>query len=119
MDKEWVISREELSSYVNEKKEAYLAIQKMDEEINLDSFIVKNGNHYVSRVIAIKHSDGSYLEFHSACFRKYSKNFFFVFTEHHGNHIYHNEDVECIMSWEDLGEKKSTSKILYKRRINV
>lgn len=49
-----------------------------------------------ARIIAVKHCDGSYLEFHSATFEKLDEEWTAVFTEHHGMFVYHFEDVKYI-----------------------
>lgn len=94
----------------NDYKSAKLEAAKMDETLQLDSFTFKGK----VKVVAIKHCDGSYLEFHSAhCHRHESKEFYFVFTEHHGYHIYHKDDISCIMKWHgDFHDSKA--KIVYK-----
>ena len=56
------------------------------------------------RVIAVKHVDGSYLEFHSAAYEKLNDDWLAVFTEHHGYFVYHCDDVKWIrqLSYRDL-----------------
>ena len=107
--KVWVISKKEVDKYVIDYKDAKKEMEKIDKAIDIKDFI----KNKMARTVAIKHCDRSYLEFHSACFKKYNKDFFMVFTEHHGSHLYHKDDVECICEWFDNGSK---SKILYKQK---
>jgi len=76
-------------------KEAQKLVEEMNKKLDINDFIVMKR----ARVIAVLHGDGSYLEFHSACCKRISKDFYAVFTEHHGNHIYHTDDVDWIKEW--------------------
>lgn len=94
-DVEWMIDKNGIKRFVASYKEALALAEKMDKKIDIYDFIVRRN----ARVVAVQHMDGSYLEFHSACFRKLSKDFFAVFTEHHGTKVYHREDVEFVREW--------------------
>ena len=83
-------------------KEAQEKADKIFETIGLvgsHDFTVNK----IPRIIAVNHFDGSYLEFHSACFRKIDDEWMAVFTEHHGMFVYHFEDVKTIT---ELNEKR-------------
>jgi len=71
-------------------------MQEMEKDIGIEKFSINGHN----RVIAIKHHDGSYLEFHSAVSKEIDKEWLAVFTEHHGNHIYYHEDIKFVTEWE-------------------
>jgi hypothetical protein len=75
-------------------KEALKRAKQANKRIDLHSFIVNKK----PRIIAVKHHDGSYLEFHSAAFFKLDDKgeWMAVFTEHHGIFVYHFEDVKWI-----------------------
>lgn len=49
-----------------------------------------------SNAVEVVHEDGSRLFFQSA-FMIYKDHYFFVFTEHHGSHYYHEDDVNVYM----------------------
>jgi hypothetical protein len=76
-------------------KQAKKELDKCAKTLDLNAFIVNKHQ----RVIAVYHFDDSYLEFHSACFKKLDDKWMAVFTEHHGNFLYHFEDVEWIKEW--------------------
>lgn len=84
-----------MKALVENYNEAVKLAEEMDKTLNTHDFVVSKR----SRVVAVKHTDGSYLEFHSACFRKLSKKFMVVFTEHHGSHVYHRDDIQHIKEW--------------------
>ena len=48
--------------------------------------------------VLIKHGDGSVLFFNYA-FLEEKEGWIFVFTEHHGPHIYHKEDLDGIKQY--------------------
>jgi hypothetical protein len=91
-----------VSDFVANREKAHDLAIEIDKKLSLYDFIVKKQ----CRIISIKHGDGSYLEFHSACFRKLNKEWMAVFTEHHGTHIYHYEDVKDIEEWFGKGKHK-------------
>lgn len=76
-------------------KAVLIEVEEMSKKLDIYSFIVRRK----SRVVAVEHCDGSYLEFHSACYRKLNKEWHVVFTEHHGSHVYHKDDVLKIKEW--------------------
>jgi len=92
---DWEISPEEIKQYAIGRMEAYKIAKEINEKLDPKDFIVKKR----ARVIAVYHGDRSYLEFHSACFREISEDFMAVFTEHHGYHVYHVDDVDWIREW--------------------
>ena len=74
-------------------KEAKEKAQEMHDKLTGYEF----AENKKARIIAVKHCDGSYLEFHSATFEKLDEEWTAVFTEHHGMFVYHFEDVEYII----------------------
>jgi len=77
-------------------KEAKSLAELMDKSITCYDLI--EDKH--ERIIAIQHFDGSYLEFHSACYRELEGDeWFVVFTEHHGFHVYPKGDVQWVKKW--------------------
>lgn len=50
--------------------------------------------------VYIKHEDGTELDFNYAFVRK-EDEWVFIFTEHHGFHVYHMEDLEKCVSYKD------------------
>ena len=46
-------------------------------------------------VVQVSHSDGSFFIFHGA-FRVIRDDFAFIFTEHHGFHVYYLEDIDRV-----------------------
>jgi len=46
-----------------------------------------------SQVVEIRHADSSFMSFASA-FVMHENEYFYVFTEHHGNFFYHQDDVK-------------------------
>ena len=91
---EEVIS-DDINKYVCQYKNANKIAAHINESLDIFAFNIKEE----TRVIAVQHDDGSYLEFHSACFRKIDDDFFAVFTEHHDFHVYHKEDVKWIKEY--------------------
>ena len=77
-------------------KQAKKKLDQISKELDLNAFYIKKRQ----RIIAVYHFDGSYLEFHSACFKKLDDEWMAVFTEHHGNFLYHFEDVRWIKEWD-------------------
>ena len=76
-------------------KDALKVAKDMYDDLGFEDMIVRKR----ARVIAIQHMDGSYFEFHTACYKKLSEDFMAVFTEHHGFRVYHSEDVKYIKEW--------------------
>ena len=75
--------------------QAQKKMAKDTEDIRHEIFYT-NGK---TKVVSVQHSDGSYFEFHSAIVRSLDTQWVAVFTEHHGNHLFYKEDVECIKKW--------------------
>jgi len=48
------------------------------------------------RVIQLKHSDGTFFEFHSCLFADVDEDWFVIITEHHGLFVYERDDVEYV-----------------------
>ena len=76
-------------------KDAKNIAKEINESLDIYAFVVRKR----ARIIAIQHGDGSYLEFHSSCFRKIGKEFLAVFTEHHGFYVYHMDDIDSVKEW--------------------
>ena len=89
------IDMDRIHEYVQNRTKAFKLAQEMDETIEIKDLIIRKR----WRVVAVKHGDGSYFEFNGACFRKIMKDFMVVFTEHHGFHLYHIDDVDFIKEW--------------------
>lgn len=70
-------------------KQAKQLVDKYAKSLDLNAFIVNKQ----PRIISVYHFDGSYLEFHSASFKKLDDEWMAVFTEHF-------EDVRWIKAWE-------------------
>jgi hypothetical protein len=96
---DYIASSKDIQGFVKGYKDAKIAIEHRSKKLDLNSFSIKVRGKYIPKVISVYHCDGSHLEFHSACFEKYSSDFFFVFTEHHGNFVYHKDDVKHISTW--------------------
>ena len=77
-------------------KQAKKELDKYAKTLDLNAFYIKKHQ----RIISVYHFDGSYLEFHSSCFKKLDDEWMAVFTEHHGNFLYHFEDVMWIKEWD-------------------
>jgi hypothetical protein len=77
-------------------KQAKKELDQISKTLDLNAFIVNKQ----PRIISVYHFDGSYLEFHSASFKKLDDEWMAVFTEHHGNFLYHFEDVRWIKEWD-------------------
>jgi len=105
---EWVelnaihsINEEEVKKFkedlpeINNLNDAEKLAAEMDKNITCYD-LMKNKEE---RVIAIKHLDGTYLEFHSACCREIAKNWIAVFTEHHKYFVYEMDDLVWIKEW--------------------
>jgi len=92
------------SDFVMSREEARKLTLEIDDKLTIYDFIVKKQ----CRIISIKHGDGSYLEFHSACFRKLNEEWMAVLTEHHGIYIYHFEDIKSIVEWSRDRKKYNT-----------
>jgi len=52
------------------------------------------GNH-----VLVVHDDGTRLDFNFAFYMK-ENDWYYIFTEHHGCHVYHEEDVVTVHSYE-------------------
>jgi hypothetical protein len=104
---DYITSSKDIQEFVKGYKEAKILIEQRSKKLDLNSFSIKVRGKYIPRVISVYHCDGSCLEFHSACFEKCNSDFFFVFTEHHGNFVYHREDVKSISTWGQSGGKKA------------
>ena len=65
----------------------------------------------VPRIICFKHCDGSFFRFRSSCYREIDKDWFVIFTEHHGEFVYHKEDVEYVRE-----EIVTSQKYLYRNQ---
>lgn len=76
-------------------KDALKKAEEIGKTLECPAFSVRKR----ARIIAVQHMDGSYLEFHSACCKKLDKEWYAVFTEHHGYHVYHYEDIQWIKEW--------------------
>ena len=50
----------------------------------------------LDRIIEIKHYDRSVLKFHSAYCEEICHRWYGIFTEHHGNFVYFDDDIEYI-----------------------
>lgn len=68
-------------------KEASQKASEIDKSLTLKNFHDR---------IYIEHCDGSKMEFNYAMYKKLSKEFMVVFTEHHGYFVFHVEDVKKI-----------------------
>ena len=77
-------------------KEAQQKADKLYKKVRLNKFTTKKR----SRIIAIQHEDGSYLEFHSAFFRKLDNEWLVVVTENHGVFFYHFEYISWIKEFD-------------------
>ena len=77
---------------IDNYKDAWAYAIEIDKTLLVHSFISKKRN----RIITIQHMDGSYLELHAACFKKFNNNWFAVFSEHHGRFVFHKDDVKKI-----------------------
>ena len=93
------------SDFVMNREEARKLALETDKKTIFSDFIIDKK----SRIIAISHGDGSYLEFHSACFKKLNKEWLAVFTEHHGIYLYHIDDIKNI-------KELSSSILLYSNK---
>lgn len=60
--------------------------------------------HYHEMVL-IQHEDGAILTWRSAFLREW-KDYVFVFTEHHGYHVYHKSDLEEWRQFQVVDSKK-------------
>ena len=75
----------------------YNAAKKLSDEVEKsivfpDDFVVRK--RY--KVIEFLHGDGTYCSFMSACFRKIADDWIAIYTEHHGNFVYHTDDVRWV-----------------------
>lgn len=82
-------------------KEAKALAENIDKNITLYDL----QEDECDRIIAIQHGDGSYLEFHSACFRELDSEWFAVFTEHHGFNVYSKDDTQWVKTWNKLSKR--------------
>lgn len=80
-------------------KDAKTLAESMDKSITLNDLMEDK----TIRIIAIQHEDGSYLEFHSAVYRSLDDEWFVVYTEHHGDHVYNKDDVKWVKEWKSPG----------------
>lgn len=58
----------------------------------------------IAHAVEVVHADGSRLLFQSA-FVVYEDHYFFVFTEHHGSHYYHEDDANVYSYTRSLSNK--------------
>jgi len=54
------------------------------------------------RVVILEHEDGSYLQFDSAFLMRVDREWIVCFTEHHGFHVYHADDLFAYSQYERL-----------------
>jgi hypothetical protein len=52
------------------------------------------------RIVILEHEDGSYLQFDKAFLMRVGKEWIACFTEHHGVHVYHAEDLFAYSQFE-------------------
>ena len=76
-------------------KEAKSKLEQINKKLTIYDFI-NNKKSKKIKIVEIRHCDGSYLKFYHACIKKLDKEWTVVCTEHHGNFLYHFEDVEFI-----------------------
>lgn len=74
-------------------KDAYKKAEEMDRSLN--------ARDNLNSTIAFKHGDGSYCKYRHADFVRLSNIWFVIFTEHHGFHVYHFEDLEWVKKVND------------------
>jgi len=92
----WVNNRENLTLFLKAKglikrmnyKEALKVASQKDKTLE--------AGRELSKIILVRHFDGSVLEFHDACWEKIDEEWYAVYTEHNGCHVYHYEDVKSI-----------------------
>jgi hypothetical protein len=89
-------------SIIMNLKQAKKELDQTSKTLDLNAFYIKKRQ----RIIAVYHFDGSYLEFHSASFKKLDDEWMAVFTEHHGSFLYHFEDVKWIKEMESNKTKE-------------
>lgn len=78
-------------------REARQRAQEIDDKLTAYDF------QHGSRVY-VKHEDGTELDFNSAFLQK-DDEWVYIFTEHHGFHVYHLEDLEKCMSYQEPQEE--------------
>jgi hypothetical protein len=69
--------------------EAKALMEEMAKSVSMYDMILRRKG----RVITVEHLDGTKLEFHTACYRKVHHYWVAIFTEHHGDHLYHIDDL--------------------------
>lgn len=52
------------------------------------------------RVVILEHEDGSYLQYDRAFLMMHEKQWLVCFTEHHGFHVYHTDDLFAYSQYE-------------------
>lgn len=75
-----------------EKKMDYREAQQKMEKITKAAWLPSD----FSRTIWFKHMDGSECKFHGAKFVRMDKEWLCIITEHHGEFLYHHEDLEWV-----------------------
>ena len=75
----------------------YNDAKKIAEEIGKD--LVFPENFVIDKkckVIEFLHGDGTYCKINSACFVNIEDDWIAIYTEHHGNFIYHKDDLKWV-----------------------
>lgn len=54
------------------------------------------------RVVILEHEDGSYLQFDRAFLMMCEREWLICFTEHHGFHVYHKDDLFAYSQYERI-----------------
>lgn len=76
-------------------REAYEIAEKLDAELRADNPIFRNS-------VRIIHEEGTVLNFEWASVVRLSQDYVGIFTEHHGFHVYHYEDLYDIIQYKRL-----------------
>ena len=69
-----------------------LAKEIGNELVYPDDFVVNKR----AKVIEFLHMDGTNCSFTSACFEKIADDWIAIYTEHHGEFVYHTDDLEWV-----------------------
>jgi len=74
-------------------KDALAKAKELDSKLTAMSF------DWGARVY-VKHEDGTELDFNYAFLQK-DGDWVYIFTEHHGFHVYHLDDLEKVVSYKE------------------
>jgi hypothetical protein len=79
-------------------KEALKVAENIDKKLLCTNF-------HPDDMVMIIHQEGTVLNYRSALLRKW-KDWIFIFTEHHGTHVYHNTDLEGCFQYKSVKIEK-------------